>query len=466
MVHLAARSGRLVSPAGSGVPMTIEKSISSISRIRYLLPSLAVAALFPCLSMADTAAPAPATPFWKNISLDDGAQLSFDGSLRERYEWSDHRDLNGGRDSVFMERFLLGARLDASPWFSSYVQLGSSLASTRTGGSEPTDKNNAYVAQAYADLKWPAADYGSGQLRTGRQEIPLGSLHLLGTRDGPNVRRAFDAVRGSWSWQDNKLDVFGGYPIEIEQSSFLDHTLHSQKIWGIYGTTHNKALSSGIDLYYLGFENDDATYVEGSGRERRYTLGARIFGNQSGFDWDNEAAWQYGHFNQDDINAWSASVHAGYTFASVAWSPRIGIKTGIASGDKHPGDGKLNTFNAMYPKLPYLTENGIVAPANLIDVSPSLQVTPREGLLLDLSWHTMWRQQKNDAFWIAPGRPVNNTTGDDRYIGQQAQIEATWTPVSDLQFDVAWAYFEVSHNLQTAGLRNMNFVMTSATFFF
>ncbi len=26
----------------------------------------------------------------------------------------------------------------------------------------------------------------------------------------------------------------------------------------------------------------------------------------------------------------------------------------------------------MYPKLPYLTENGIVAQANLIDVSPSL----------------------------------------------------------------------------------------------
>lgn len=435
------------------------------ARKGMLFVALFVTALF----VGSGAAAADTEPFWQDIRLsDDDVRLSFSGSARERYEWADHRDLglSGGRDSVFMERILLGAQLDASDWFSSYIQLGSSLASTRPDGNKPTDRNAAYLAQGYVDLKWPTTDYGAGQLRVGRQEIPLGSLHLMGTRDGPNIRRAFDAVRGFWQWQKNKIDLFGGYPIALQEGRFVNRQTHSQKVWGIYGTTQSTALKSGIDLYHFGFENDDAHYVEGAGQERRYTVGTRFFGKQSGFDWDNEVAWQYGRFKDKDIRAWSASVHAGYTFTGVDWTPRLGIKTGVASGDRHKGDGQLNTFNAMYPKLPYLTENGIVSPANLVDISPSLQLTPRDSVLLDLSWHTMWRQQKNDAFWIAPGRPVTGTTGEGRYIGQQVQLEATWTPISALQLKAAWAFFNVSQHIQEVGLHDMNLVMTSATLSF
>lgn len=434
-------------------------------RVLFILTVLALSSA----NTAISATPTSDTPPWKDMSLgSDDIKLSIDGAFRERYEWADHRDLglSGGRDSAFMERFLLGARLDASPWFSSYVQTGSSFASTRPDGNKPTDRNDAYLNQAYIDLKWPVDSSSAGLIRIGRQEIPLGSLHLMGTRDGPNIRRAFDAVRSSWQWQDYKIDVFAARPITLQKSAFLNRTNHSEKVWGIYGTTTDPAYWTGIDLYTFGFEKEDATYLEGTGRERRYTVGMRLFGNQSGFDWDNEAAWQFGEFKNDDIRAWSASAHAGYTFSTLAWDPRIGIKTGVASGDKHKGDGKLNTFNAMYPKLPYLTENGIVAPANLIDISPSLQFTPVKSVLVDLSWHSMWRQEKNDAFWVAPGRPVKNTEGGGRYIGHQTQIEATWTPIDSLQLKAAWAFFDVSDHLEQAGLHDMNFVMTSATFTF
>ncbi|MCH3857781.1 alginate export family protein, partial [Campylobacter jejuni] len=78
-----------------------------------------------------------------------------------------------------------------------------------------------------------------------------------------------------------------------------------------------------LDLYTFGFEDNDAHYAQLSGQERRYTVGARIFGAAQGFDWDNEAAWQFGSAEQRDIRAWSASAHAGYTANDWRWRPRF-----------------------------------------------------------------------------------------------------------------------------------------------
>lgn len=412
-------------------------------------------------------------PAWKQIALTDNATLSFDGSLRERYEWSDQRDLaahGGGRDSTFMQRFLLGSKLDYGHYLSTYVQLGSSIATPRDQGRKPTDDDHAYVGQGYIDLKLPT-DAGLGTLRVGRQEIPLGSLHLMGTRDGANVRRSFDAVRASWATPKNRVDAFIGHPVNIKKGSFDDDTDNSQKIWGLYATTPVAPLASSIDLYTFGFENNDSTYTQGSGSERRYTVGSRIFGGASGFDWDNEAAYQFGEFSPNGasrtIRAWSASAHAGYTASTWMWRPRFGGKMGIASGDKNPRDGELNTFNAMYPKLPYLTENGLVAPANLIDIHPSVTLTPTDTLSVDLSWDAMWRQQKQDGFYLGPMKPVKNSTQGSRFIGNQYQIATQWTPEKWLQFKFAYAYFDVSHSLEKhADLKDMNFIMTSATLSF
>lgn len=421
------------------------------------------------LGLPIASAVAAPSPSWKNIDLGDNRLLSFDGSLRERYEWTDRRDLgvNGAsRDDIFMQRLLIGSRFDYTDYFSAYIQVGSSLATPREQGRKPTDEDHAYLGQGYIDLKLPTP-YGEGTLRVGRQEIPLGALHLMGTRDGANVRRAFDAIRASWQWDTSRLDAFIGHPITLKEGSFDDSTDNSQKVWGIYGTTPVTAFNSSVDVYTFGFEQQNAHYTQGMGEERRYTLGARLYGHANNVDWDNETAYQYGQFQQHDIRAWSVSSHAGYTIESWPLKPRFGGKAGIASGDKNPHDGQLNTFNAMYPKLPYLTENGLVAPANLIDLHPSITLTPWETVSLDLSWDAMWRQSSADGFYLGPMRPVKDSEKGSRFIGHQYQIETLWTPESWLQFKVAYVYFNVGRSLeQNAGLKDMNFFLAQGTFSF
>lgn len=253
----------------------------------------------------------------------------------------------------------------------------------------------------------------------------------------------------------------------IKKGSFDDDTDNSQKVWGLYTTTALSTLSSSLDFYSLGFENNDSHYTQVSGKERRYTIGSRIFGEANGFDWDNEVVWQFGHIEQHDIRAWSASAHGGYTAGSWMWKPRFGGQIGIASGDKNHHGHQLNTFNAMYPKLPYLTENGLVAPANLIAIHQSITITPWQTVSLDFSWDAMWRQRQEDGFYLGPMRPVKGSTQGSRFIGNQYQVESTWTPRSWLQFKAAYVYFDVGDSLQRhAGLKNMNFVLAQGTISF
>ena len=120
----------------------------------------------------------------------------------------------------------------------------------------------------------------------------------------------------------------------------------------------------------------------------------------------------------------------------------------------------------MYPKLPYLTENGLVAPANLIAIHPSVTITPWQTLSIDFSWDALWRQRREDAFYLGPMRPVK-AASKARALSAISIRSKPRTPRSDLQFKVAYVYFDVGHSLQQhAGLKNMNFVLAQGTYSF
>ncbi|MGH8727269.1 MAG: alginate export family protein [Burkholderiales bacterium] len=69
-----------------------------------------------------------------------------------------------------------------------------------------------------------------------------------------------------------------------------------------------------------------------------------------------ELVGQFGDFGDADIRAWTVASAFGFTFGDLPLKPRLGLHADIASGDDDPNDGTLRTFNAMLPKLNYLTE--------------------------------------------------------------------------------------------------------------
>jgi hypothetical protein len=70
--------------------------------------------------------------------------------------------------------------------------------------------------------------------------------------------------------------------------------------------------------------------------------------------------YQSGHVGNKSINAWAVGSIVGYTL-DMPWSPRLALQIDGASGDKHPGDGSLGTFNPLFLNGYYFTLAGIRA---------------------------------------------------------------------------------------------------------
>lgn len=96
-------------------------------------------------------------------------------------------------------------------------------------------------------------------LRGGRQEISYGSSRIVSVRESRNVRRSFDGGRAMLTGDGYRVDVLAVRPIELREDVFDDKTDDTMGLWGVYGTiTGGLPKGQSLDLYYLGYEHDDA----------------------------------------------------------------------------------------------------------------------------------------------------------------------------------------------------------------
>jgi hypothetical protein len=407
--------------------------------------------------------------------LGGGAYLSFGGELRERVESVRNAEFglgaaSGGRgtNTYLLQRALLHADLQIGPAFRGFVQLGSLTGFGAQGGSlSPTQDDRADLVQAFADASF---DVGAGgerlTLRGGRQEMSFGSGRFVSQRESPNLRRAFDGGRVLLAAGPVQLDAFVMRPVEPRRFGFDDRSDTAEAFWGAYASAPVPGVSGlSADLYYFGYEREEATFAQGNATEQRHTVGTRLFGEVAGWQWDVEAAGQFGSFGNAGIRAWTFASDTAYTFGDLPWQPRLGVKANIASGDGNPRDRTLGTFNAPYPRLPYFSEAGLVAPSNIIDVFPSIQVKPTEALTLELGWDVLWRHRNADAFYSpAPLTPVSGTAGGrGSFIGHQAQLSARYRIGRYTELRAWYERFFAGEVLTRAGGRDVDFAAASVT---
>jgi len=427
------------------------------------------AALFALLLPAAAAAQDRPLQALKDMSLGGGVTLSLGGELRERFEAVSQPGfgLDGAsHEDVLMHRLLLSADLRAGPGFRAFLQLGSWLATERETGAAPTDEDVLDLAQGYLDLSTPLGG-GRATLRAGRQEMSFGSSRLVSVRESPNIRRSFDGARAFWGSPALRVDAFAVRPVRLSRDAFDDQSETREGLWGVYGTGPVGLLPGlSADLYYLGLQRDRAVFAQGAEREDRHTLGTRLFGAAAGWDWDVELAGQLGSFGPDRILAWTVATDIGFTFAAAPWRPRLGLKADIASGDGDASDDRLGTFNALYPKVPYFSEAGLVAPANVMDLQPSLTVRPHDSVELFAGWNVLWRHRTEDAFYAPPLSPVDGTVGGDRFIGHQAQLSASWTVMPGVELKAWYVHFFAGSTIAQAGGKDVDYLALSAAFRF
>lgn len=424
------------------------------------------------LAQTSTSVGSEKDPFdiFKNIPLSpDGAiKLTIGGQLRIRPEASRHPVFGlaaPDRNNALLIRTFLSADLQLGPNLRTFIELVSGQAPIWKGTPPAVQLDRLDFLQAYGELKLPT-NMGSLLIRGGRQEMSFGSSRLVSVRESPNVHRAFDGVRVAWiASPDTRVDAFLTRPVLLDTGIFDDRSDPGQSFWGVYGTAPVPGVSAlKADLYYLGLNRQDARFAQGKADEHRHTVGTRLFGKAKGFDWNFEAAYQFGSFGQADIQAWTISSEVGYSFANLPFSPRMALNADVISGDHNLHDGRLGTFNPLFPKLPYFSEANLTSPANLIDIQPNVTLTLLSTLTLNVGWNPLWKQAKADAFYGPAVTPVAGTAGGSgRYMGQQISTSLNWSPTDHLTFGGTYVAYRPGSRIRQAGGRSGSFTAGWAT---
>jgi len=410
----------------------------------------------------------------KFIPLNSAASsyLTLGGEIRERYERYHNTSWGmGPQDSTgyLLERYMAHADVHLGEGVRFFAQLKSGLEEGRNGGPRPTDKDELDVHQAFIDVGMTVGHAEKITFRVGRQELAYGSSRLISVREGPNVRSSFDGAKVIVKIRDWQIDGFATRPVRTSVGLFNDSTDSQQAFWAVYAVKPVGWLPKGkVDLYYLGLETDTARFDQGTAREVRHTIGTRLSGDKSGWDYNYEFVYQFGTFGHGRINAWTVATETGYAFENLPLQPRFGVRTDITSGDRDPASPVLQTFKPLFPRGSYFGEPALIGPANHVDLHPQVDLQVHKRVTVTVDWDCFWRESTRDGIYGPAANLIRSgQTSNARSVGQQSELLVQWAPDRHFAVSADFAYFRSGRFLrETTPGKPLGYVSTWLTYKF
>ena len=364
----------------------------------------------------------------KYVQLARGMFASFGGEARETYERFGNQDFGlsvPSPNGYLLQRYLLHADIHVGSRLRLWTELNSSFENGRVGGPQPVvDVDKLDLHQGFVELGLIQRARVNVSVRTGRQEIAIGSGRLYALREGPNVPLSFDGVRaiaqtGAW-----RLDAWAARPVTTTPGIFDDSSHRQFSVWGAYVTRTGLEHAS-VDAYYLGWDRQNASFDKGVANELRHTVGARLWRNGL-WAYDFEGMYQFGRFGAGNIRAWRAVAEASRGFAG-RWNPRVKIDFDVASGDRNRLSPNLGTFNSFFQSGEYSGRAQLLGPSNSLRLEPTLTLAPRRNVSVSTGWGFYWRESEQDGLYGIPGNlivPSNGVPG--HYEGSRPIVEVAW----------------------------------------
>jgi hypothetical protein len=386
--------------------------------------------------------------------------LSFGATLRERFEINDAPGFGTGGtkgDGYLLQRLQIHADLHFNENWRFFVQLEDDRAFDKRSIS-PVDQDPLDLRLAFLEFTHPAGD-GVVKARIGRQDFAFDLQRFVSSRDGPNVRQSFDAFWMNWENRPWRVLGFVSQPVQYHDGTPFDDRSNDDFLFSMIRVEHHVLGTDELSAYYASYDRQNAHYLDATGDEHRDVFDARFAGTEEGLDWDLEAMGQTGSVGSKSIAAWAVGSRAGYTFGDAPWRPRLGLQVDAASGDTHPGDGTLGTFNPLFPNGYYFSLGGYTGYSNLIHVKPSVTVKPIDGLSLTAAIGLLWRQTTADAVYTQPNVPVAGTAGQgDAWTGAYGQFRADYAFNVNLTGAVEAVHYQVGDALRQAGAHDSDYL--------
>ena len=379
------------------------------------------------------------------LSADKKVYLSFGGEIREEFGGKFNEDWirSQGFNSSFLQRYSGYADLNIGTRLRFFAQVNSALENGSKYGPSPVDEDQLAVQNLFAEYRIIKDSANRLAIRVGRQEINYGSGRLISVREGTTVRQYFTGAKVMYATPRFSVDAFVLAADEVNFGVFDNRPSHQANLWGAYSNLQIQKAGN-FDFYYLGIRRDQAEFEEGIAKEVRHTLATRYWKSGGGFIYNVEAAYQFGKFGKGNIDAWTLAIELGYTFEHARFKPSINLRNDYISGDKKAGDGKLQTFNPLFPKGGYFGFNPLIGPSNLMDLHPYLTLSLTDKLMVQADVVFNWRYSLKDGIY-RPGGNFNTagSISDHRFIGTTYLLSADYQFNKHLSFSAGGQYFQV-----------------------
>lgn len=392
----------------------------------------------------------------KYIRLSNESNISFGGELREQFQYYHNQNFGDVPASFakvsagqLWQRVMVHTNIELGNKLRIFAQLGSTL---RFFNPNPAvaeiDENQLSLHQAFIDYHFQK----NWLLRVGRQEISFANHRLITFREGPNTRLPFDAAVIKYHSGKRKVDVFEMSPV-ISKTGVLDDQSFKDIIIGAYATEQIVPRKLSIDYYVLNLNTKRRKYNYVAGKENRQSYGFRIFSENSKFNFELEATYQSGKFNESTISALGISADISYKIMP-ANKFIVGMGSNYMSGDKSKNDNRLNTYNLLFSKPQY----GLTAPigaTNLVNINPYVKINPTKKSNVYLSSYFMWRQSNQDGTYsplaveLRPAPALIFTT--KKRIGTLLAMESNYAVNRNLSFAIDASYFFAGSYVKATG---------------
>ncbi|WP_429564354.1 alginate export family protein [Paraburkholderia sp. MM6662-R1] len=389
---------------------------------------------------------------------DPASYLSLGANLRERIETNDAPLFGIGSaqsDTYLIQRI----EVHADAHLAEHWQFFAQLVDARAFGKNvvtPVDKNPLDLEQAFVAYTG-AVGGGTFKFRVGRQEMGFDLQRFIAVRDGPNVRQAFDAIWADYEYQKWRFIAYATQPVQYRNATVFDDVSNRNLTFSGVRFERQSVGPGDMSGYWSRYNNTNARYLDAQGSEHRDVWDLHYFGTRGRVDWDAEAMLQTGTVGNSTVLAWAVGSLAGYKL-DLPWTPRVALQIDAASGDRHPHDGRLETFNPLFPNGYYFTLAGYTGYANLIHIKPSITLKPSANLTLLGALGFQWRETTGDAVYQQPNQPVPGTAGKgSRWTGMYVQLRADWTIAANLVGSVEAVHFQVGNSIREAGGRNADY---------
>lgn len=327
------------------------------------------------------------------------------------------------------------------------LRFGVEFQDSRRFGSEfnieqTGDINENELIQLFAELYF-ADGVAPGHplsIRFGRMSFDEVNRRLFARNRFRNTTNAFDGFRLRLGDHETPwmLDVLAVQPVERFIRSF-DHGDDERWFYGVVGAWRGWSPAITLEPYYFMLDEDRKGY---STIDRDlHTVGLHGFGlfGDSGFDYDFDFAYQFGHMTGGKHRAFGTHAEIGYTFAHE-WKPRAAVLFDYATGDENPNDGVNERFNRLFgASHNFYGHSDNFIWENLIQAALHLSARPTKKLKLNAFYRNYWLASDRDAFVSARIQdPLGNSSD---WIGHEIDFEAQYAVSDELSLDVGFSHF-------------------------